>query len=389
VAGLETSGFVRDCVHALARHIEAEFPPKPSISARHSGVGEEVSILETLDVWMPRAAEESALQARVEQGSEEPILVLAASGSGKSSFLASVMRGYREAHAAEEAARAALPWFRRHAGLKGRHTERVCLSTFVGTHSRELPAILRSLWLGLCESIPGVHPPPDVETEEGEAALIEGLTLPFFFDTRSVSFAFPPPLIRSRLAGFSGALELACTSCEVLLAIDSVDSFAEQSYGGVNVNDFGWLPAELPQQLTVIISCVDTNATMLPGLRDRYPTAPVIELEPFSMQRRVAMVRELVGFWGKEFDAQQMAALCSKADASSPLYLTVACRELVLFGSYELISQEVEGYPDRIASRTGKDGGREKGLYEKVPPSLPPGIPLIACWRKPYPSHAI
>ena len=42
----------------------------------------------------------------------------------------------------------------------------------------------------------------------------------------------------------------------------------------------------------------------------------------------------------------QEAMLLSKAAANNPLYIAIACAEISLFGQFELVTAEIESYPE-------------------------------------------
>lgn len=61
-----------------------------------------------------------------------------------------------------------------------------------------------------------------------------------------------------------------------------------------------------------------------------------------------AIITETLGKYQKRLDKQQMASLLSKESSQNPLWLSIACEELRVFGSFESLSDKINGLADGL-----------------------------------------
>ena len=54
--------------------------------------------------------------------------------------------------------------------------------------------------------------------------------------------------------------------------------------------------------------------------------------------------------FNKKLHPEQMEALMMKEGSKYPLWLTLACEELRVFGSFELLNEKIEALPDELIS---------------------------------------
>ena len=61
-----------------------------------------------------------------------------------------------------------------------------------------------------------------------------------------------------------------------------------------------------------------------------------------------AIVKETLGKYQKRLDAEQMASLLSKESSQNPLWLSIACEELRVFGLFESLSDKINSLADGL-----------------------------------------
>ena len=60
------------------------------------------------------------------------------------------------------------------------------------------------------------------------------------------------------------------------------------------------------------------------------------------------MVTEILGKFNKRLDMDQMSALLSKTASDNPLWLSIACEELRVFGNFREVSDMINSLPDGL-----------------------------------------
>ena len=61
-----------------------------------------------------------------------------------------------------------------------------------------------------------------------------------------------------------------------------------------------------------------------------------------------AIVKTILSQYNKRLDDQQMAALLSKQGSSNPLWLTLSCEELRVFGKFEMLLEKINSLSDDL-----------------------------------------
>ena len=109
-----------------------------------------------------------------------------------------------------------------------------------------------------------------------------------------------------------------------------------------------WIPKDLAQGVHLYVST-------LPGLyedelkRKLATAAPYwLTVMPLDKDDCTAIVTERLMKFSKKLTPEQMRILLSKKDSSRPLYLTVACEELRVFGVFEKLTQRIVDFPNEI-----------------------------------------
>ncbi len=106
-----------------------------------------------------------------------------------------------------------------------------------------------------------------------------------------------------------------------------------------------WLPKFIPENIKIVISSIESEYTKN-ALKYDLPFVNVGELAPDNCEK---IVHDTLYEYRKELNPKQMEMLVSKADAIKPLYLKVACEELRVFPSFELVTSRIKKLPDTIA----------------------------------------
>ena len=56
----------------------------------------------------------------------------------------------------------------------------------------------------------------------------------------------------------------------------------------------------------------------------------------------------MLGRYNKRLDSQQLTSLLEKASSDNPLWLSIACEELRVFGQYKQIMDKINTLPDGL-----------------------------------------
>jgi len=153
------------------------------------------------------------------------------------------------------------------------------------------------------------------------------------------------------------ALNMAARRSRVLLVLDNLDALAlEDSYG------LSWLPEELPEGVTVVVSLNEGEA--MNRLRRRAHREIRLKLLTPDAVRDIA--RQSLAAYGKSLSVEQMALLENSAAARNPLYLSVLLSELRFSGRFERLTEQLRDYLDcpdlpalfdKVLSRLDQDYG--------------------------------
>lgn len=136
----------------------------------------------------------------------------------------------------------------------------------------------------------------------------------------------------------------------VLLVIDALNQLDEAD----RAQELYWLPAELPQQVKVIVSCItDVGAPASAGPSSAQPVLEAfrgrkhcsVQLAALSDAEQREIIRQVPSLSAKTLDDDQVRLLLSNPATANPLFLLVALEELRGFGSYERLNERIAGFP--------------------------------------------
>uniref|UniRef100_A0A670J5M5 Telomerase associated protein 1 n=1 Tax=Podarcis muralis TaxID=64176 RepID=A0A670J5M5_PODMU len=151
----------------------------------------------------------------------------------------------------------------------------------------------------------------------------------------------PPKSYRGLVGQFDSLLHSVALSLKrrqsLVVLVDGADLTYTAS--GQLVSD--WLPEELPQRVSLVLS-VSEESVLLGSLKRR-KDASFIPLGPLDPPDRVAMVRKDLALYGKKLEESafnnQMRLVLLKRGSRQPLYLTLLTQDLRLFALYEKVRQ--------------------------------------------------
>eukprot|EP00794_Sanderia_malayensis_P003244 gene3244-3725_t len=128
----------------------------------------------------------------------------------------------------------------------------------------------------------------------------------------------------------------------VILFIDAFDEDKQQFLRR-------WLPETLPAHVKVIVSTIEGSRTH--SMLRAYETIPTeITCGPLDRDSREEIIKNILSQYNKRLHIDQMVTLLDKEGSSNPLWLTLACEELRVFGSFEKLQEKIHSLPDDLIS---------------------------------------
>ncbi|XP_064629950.1 telomerase protein component 1-like [Lineus longissimus] len=138
-----------------------------------------------------------------------------------------------------------------------------------------------------------------------------------------------------------------CLNSPILIALDGVD-LLEDVHQARNME---WIPNPLPKNVLVVVTCL-TDGDCHKALLRREGTGKM-EIPSLELLDKQHVVRSHLSKHRKTLDESpfnnQMKLLVSKKEANVPLYLTLACEELRVFGVFEKISDKLKSMPHTVS----------------------------------------
>ena len=143
-----------------------------------------------------------------------------------------------------------------------------------------------------------------------------------------------------------------------------------------------WLPDPVPENILFVLSVVE-GAQIELSLGKRTSKPAVFKLKGLDVFDKQELVQTLLARHHKKLDegafSGEMRVLLSKKEADNPLFLTLACEELRVFGIFEKIGERVKKLSQtlplllqEILTRLEEDHGRETARQ---------ALSLIVCSR--------
>ncbi|CAH1785090.1 unnamed protein product [Owenia fusiformis] len=108
-----------------------------------------------------------------------------------------------------------------------------------------------------------------------------------------------------------------------------------------------WVPKKLAPQIRCIFTMIPETPQHY-ALISREPQPDMFDLEPLDMESRKQIVEEMLGKYNKALDTSQMDSLLSKTSSDNPLWLSLACEELRVFGNFRKVSDKINQLRDGL-----------------------------------------
>ena len=67
-----------------------------------------------------------------------------------------------------------------------------------------------------------------------------------------------------------------------------------------------------------------------------------------NRESREAIAENYLSTYNKKLHPEQMEELLTKEGSKYPLWLTLACEELRVFGSFEMLTEKIQSLPDEL-----------------------------------------
>ncbi|XP_057298417.1 TPR repeat-containing protein DDB_G0287407-like isoform X1 [Hydractinia symbiolongicarpus] len=129
----------------------------------------------------------------------------------------------------------------------------------------------------------------------------------------------------------------------IILFIDAVNQLDEDKQQFMS----RWLPDNLSPNVRVIVSMIESTPSHQ-MLRSYKPSPVEVMCGPLDMDSRKEIVCNILKMYNKRLDDEQLNTLVAKEGSSNPLWLTLACEELRVFGKFEELIGKIETLPDDL-----------------------------------------
>ncbi|XP_063769466.1 telomerase protein component 1-like [Pseudophryne corroboree] len=128
--------------------------------------------------------------------------------------------------------------------------------------------------------------------------------------------------------------------------IDAVNQLSLRS----DVSDLlSWLSTQdfLPLHYKCVISCTPTSALQ------NGPSPYCLDLDHLSLETAQSLAILYLSRYSKTLSSEQLHQLLQKSSSSNPLWLSLACEELRVFGVFEMLTKKIMGIPDTLQGLLG------------------------------------
>ncbi|XP_072023567.1 telomerase protein component 1-like [Amphiura filiformis] len=129
----------------------------------------------------------------------------------------------------------------------------------------------------------------------------------------------------------------------VIVIIDALNQFDDDTAATI----LKWLPRRLAPQVRVIISMIHETPPHK-SLKERGYSVKELMVTPLDMSTRREIVSEMLRQYNKQLDNQQMNNLLGKQASQNPLWLSIACEELRVYGVYEKVTDKINRLADGL-----------------------------------------
>ncbi|XP_019618300.1 PREDICTED: telomerase protein component 1-like [Branchiostoma belcheri] len=133
------------------------------------------------------------------------------------------------------------------------------------------------------------------------------------------------------------------TTRPTIIIIDAVNQMDEDPHS----QSVSWLPRKLAPQVRVVLSMID-GTPQHHALTERQRKPHEVRVTALSKEDREEIVRAMLDKYNKRLDQHQMNSLLSKDSSDNPLWLSVACEELRVYGVFEKVSDKINSLADGL-----------------------------------------
>jgi hypothetical protein len=140
----------------------------------------------------------------------------------------------------------------------------------------------------------------------------------------------------------------ALSSEETMPSIIFIDAI-NQLDNDANAKAMKWLPETLSSRVRVVLSMINQTEYHR-RLLERSNKPLEVFCGPLNLAARKDIITETFAQYNKRLDDSQMRLLLSKDGSANPLWLSLACEELRLFGSFERVLQKIRELADDLPS---------------------------------------
>ncbi|XP_071113801.1 TPR repeat-containing protein DDB_G0287407-like [Haliotis cracherodii] len=131
------------------------------------------------------------------------------------------------------------------------------------------------------------------------------------------------------------------TGRKLTIIIDAVNELNQSNL----VDHLSWLPPSVPSNIAVIVSCNEHPPTLARLKEHPCYWMTVGELGESHM-RSIAV--SYLGRYNKHLHKDQLTALTQDTRVDSPLWMTLVCEELRVFGDFQMVTQKIHSLPDTL-----------------------------------------
>lgn len=112
-------------------------------------------------------------------------------------------------------------------------------------------------------------------------------------------------------------------------------------------NDFfHCIPRNLPPNVTLIYTCDRAKKSVIERILGENEVWLKVELDNFDNQCSRKFIEAYLGKYNKKLDEKQMTLLLNKSmENKLPLWLSIVCNELRVFGEFSTINRKIEQIP--------------------------------------------
>ncbi|XP_065065647.1 telomerase protein component 1-like [Rhopilema esculentum] len=131
---------------------------------------------------------------------------------------------------------------------------------------------------------------------------------------------------------------------QITFVFDAVNQFSD-----LEAFSLDWLPFELKGRAKCIVGCTD-DSQIIDMLKDKVSSIPYeeIQLKGFDQQSSEEFITSAFARYSKKLDDVQMRQLIGKNESFSPLWLSLACEELRIFGIFEQLNDRILSLPGQL-----------------------------------------